>query len=401
MQNAAEPAHDADRERNAGHAVYQLLTAEGRGAIAVVRVWGPGAVEVADLVFRPNGSVRLAQCRDGRLLLGRVGDGLGDEVVAVKLQSKPPIVEIQCHGGIAAIALVVRALDLAGAQPALASSSHAFRAEGVDSIASEALVDLAQAPTLAVAEILLDQANGAFHTELLRLLQVIDVWPAEALERLRSLEDRALVGLRLLSGWKVVIAGRPNVGKSRLLNALAGFSRAIVDPTPGTTRDLVSVRTAFDGWPIELVDTAGIRATCDAIESLGIERTRAEQQQADLVLLVLDRSEPLEPIDRELIKTSDGAILAANKSDLPAAWSVESPSDKTGPILSISAQNGDGIPGLIEAIVHRLVPGPPPPSAAVLFRTKQLDSLRQARDYLLAGDGRAAALEIKTMIDSA
>ncbi len=388
-------------ERTAGADFYQLLTATGRGAIAVVRVWGPRAIEVADLVFRPNGTARLAQSRDGQLRLGRIGKGLGDEVVAVKLQTKPPIVEIQCHGGTAAVALVLEALEKAGAQPSDIGSPGGFQAETIDSIADLALFDLAHAPTLATAEILLDQANGSLRDELCRLIRAIDEQPAQVLAGIVALEARATVGLRLVSGWKVVIAGRPNVGKSRLLNALAGFSRAIVDPAPGTTRDVVSLRTSFGGWPIELADTAGIRPTCDAVENLGIERTRNEQRQADLVLLVLDRSEPLEPIDLELIAATDGALLAANKSDLPPAWPAGPPSLDLRSIVTISAEKGDGIPSLIEAVVKRLVPDPPPPRAAVPFRREQVDALRRVRRCLLAGDRGAAARAMRAMIDGA
>ena len=121
---------------------------------------------------------------------------------------------------------------------------------------------------------------------------------------LDALIERGALGLRLLSGWKVVLIGRPNVGKSRLLNALSGFRRAIVDELPGTTRDVVAFRTAFGGWPVELADTAGIRATPDEVEHLGIERAKEELRTADLVLLVLDRSEYLRPIDVQLIATT-------------------------------------------------------------------------------------------------
>ena len=127
-----------------------------------------------------------------------------------------------------------------------------------------------------------------------------------------------------------MIGGRPNVGKSRLLNALAGFPRAIVDPAPGTTRDVVRYPTSFGGWPVELADTAGLRGTDDLVESLGIERSRREQHQADLVLLVLDRSEPLQAIDRELIATTQGALLVANKSDLPPAWAAATRTSTSG-----------------------------------------------------------------------
>ena len=109
------------------------------------------------------------------------------------------------------------------------------------------------------------------------------------------------VGLRLIAGWRVVLAGRPNVGKSRLLNALTGYDRAIVDATPGTTRDVVTARTALDGWPVELADTAGLRPSDDPIEASGVALARARQGEADLVLVVLDRSEPLTDIDRAIV----------------------------------------------------------------------------------------------------
>src|SRR5262249_7525364 len=130
------------------------------------------------------------------------------------------------------------------------------------------------------------------------------------------------VGTRLVSGWKVVIAGRPNVGKSRVFNALAGFDRSIVNPQAGVTRDVVSIRTAFGGWPVELSDTAGERDSSDVVERLGIVRARQERRDADLVLLVLDRSEPLEEIDRNLLEAAPTSLVVANKCDLAAAWAA-------------------------------------------------------------------------------
>ena len=202
----------------------------------------------------------------------------------------------------------------------------------------------------ATAEILLDQAQGALRGELVRLGDSIADEPDRALAELETLIGRARVGLRLLDGWRVVIAGRPNVGKSRLFNALVGFARAIVDPTPGTTRDVVSVNAVFGGWPVDLADTAGLREAFDPVESIGIERSRREQEQADLILLVLDRSLPLQSIDRELIAANSEAILAVNKSDLPPAWHVGDLSLQSRAIVTVSAETGDGLAALIETI---------------------------------------------------
>jgi tRNA modification GTPase len=377
--------------------LVSVLTAEGRGAIAVVRVWGPEAIKVADTVFRPHRGTGLAETPRGRLRLGHIGQGVEDEVVVAVLKEDEPTVEVQCHGGTAAVALVVAALEQAGAHRADASQlvGHVSR----DPLTAVALVDLARAPTLLTAEILLDQAHGALRRELARVARSIDHQPDRALIALQTLIDRAEVGLRLVDGWRVVIVGRPNVGKSRLFNALAGFARAIVDPAPGTTRDVVSQKLSLRGWPVELADTAGLREALDPIESIGIERSRRELREADLTVLVLDRSLPLQPIDRELIATNPGAIVVGNKSDVPPAWHECDDALDSRPIVTVSAQKGDSLTRLVDAITRRIVPRPPPNGAAVPFRRDQLDQLSLICGSLLAGDRAAAASRLASMMD--
>jgi tRNA modification GTPase len=380
-----------------GGAFVGRLTAPGRGAIAVLRVWGPSAVAIADAVFRPHRGARLAETPRGQLRLGRIGHGIGDEVVAVVLGGDPPAVEVQCHGGAAAITLVCEALHAAGAT--LAEETRIVGQISHDPITRDALADLALAPTVATAEILLDQAQGALRGELMRLGQSIADAPDRSLVAIETLIARAQVGLRLLRGWSVVIAGRPNVGKSRLFNALLGFARAIVDPTAGTTRDVVSHRAVFGGWPVELADTAGLRESLDLVESMGIERSRREQQRADLIVLVLDRSVPLQPIDRELIASQPPAIVVANKSDLPPAWHDHDFDLRSRAIVTVSAENGEGLSGLVDAIGFKLVPEPPPQGAAVPFREEQVAQLRQTRMSLLAGDLAEGARLIAKMLN--
>jgi tRNA modification GTPase len=278
------------------------------------------------------------------------------------------------------VALVAEALVALGAER---RQPVAWVRQGARStIAAEAQVDLARAPTVRTAEILLEQAEGALENDLRRLLQRLDD-PSTALDLLDALIRRAEPGLRLVNGWRVVLAGRPNVGKSRLLNALAGFERAIVDPSPGTTRDVVSIRTAFDGWPVELADTAGLRPARDAdlVEASGIALARTHQKEADLVLVVLDRSEPLTDTDRAILATHRLGLVVANKADLPAAWEA----GDSG-FLSISAERGDGIEGLVEAMARRLVPDPPPPGSGVPFRPSHGRRLEEIHQVLIARD---------------
>ena len=367
-----------------------VLTPQGRGAVAVVRVWGPSALGVADAAFRPRRGLSLAESPPGRLRLGRMGAGMGDEVVAVVIADEPPEVEVYAHGGAAAVALVVEALVSEGAEVRrpVAWVRHDARA----AIAAEAFVDLARASTVRTAEILLEQAQGALEADIREALDALADHPAEAIGFLDALLDLARVGLRLIAGWRVVLAGRPNVGKSRLLNALAGYDRAIVDAMPGTTRDVVTARTALEGWPVELADTAGLRPSDDPIETSGVALARARQGEADLVLVVLDRSEPLTDIDRAVVSEHARGLIVANKCDLPAAWS---PADLGA--VAVSAQHGDGIEELVAGIASRLVPDLPPPSRGVPFRASQVRRLQAARNALVEGDHGTAIRNLAAM----
>ncbi len=378
----ASPALRGDRFFAAGRIVtprprpfVSILTAQGRGAVAVVRVWGPGALALADRMFRPNRGKSLARSPVGRLRVGRVGSGLGDEVVAVVIDGESSEVEIQCHGGSAAVALVVEALVSGGGK--VRSPRAWARHSSGSAIQAEAAFALASAPTARVAEILLDQAEGALDEELRRIFAAE---PGLALSRLDSLIERGMIGIRLVDGWRVVLAGRPNVGKSRLLNALAGYERAIVAPTPGTTRDVVTVLAAFEGWPVELADTAGLRSTLDPIEAEGVALARARQRGADLVVVVLDRSEPLDDLDRAVLLDYPEGLVVANKSDLPAAWD-----EATLGALAVSAERGDGVEGLVEEVARRLVPDNLPIGSGVPFRPVHLRRLLAIRECYRSG----------------
>jgi len=373
-----------------------LMTPDARGAVAVLRVRGGQALAVADSMFRQARGSRLALSAPAVPRFGRIGAGAGDEVVALVIDTGRgiPDVEVQCHGGPAPVALVVAALVAAGAEQEspLAYLRHAARSL----VEAEAWEDLSRAPTLRTAEILLEQAQGALERAILDIRGLVATDPARALADVETLLKSCEVGLRLVDGWTVALAGRPNVGKSRLLNAIAGYDRAIVDPLPGTTRDVVTVRTAFDGWPVEVADTAGLRAAEDPTEAAGVALARLRQVDSDLTVLVLDRSEPLTALDRTLLFTLRGRLIVANKTDLPSAWEPH----EVDHALALSAQRGDGLDKLAETIARTLVPEPPPTGAAVPFRVVHKARLVAVRDALRSEDLPGASAGLGAMLSA-
>jgi tRNA modification GTPase len=224
---------------------------------------------------------------------------------------------------------------------------------------------LTQAKTLRTAGILLDQMNGAFTREVSAILDDFK------LDRLQQLASYASLGTHLTSSWRIAIAGQPNVGKSSLINALLGFERAVVSPIAGTTRDVVASNAAFEGWPIELLDTAGLRDSTDELESLGIERARSVLQSVDLVIWVQDTTQPFR--DSEW----PNSLLVANKCDLAPA---------PPGMLAVSAKTGDGVATLINTIVRRLVPHDPPPGAAVPYTPELAVTVSRACTAATAGN---------------
>lgn len=350
-----------------------LLTGSGRGAIAVVRVRGPEAAIAVDALFRPIRGPRLLESPPGRPRFGRFGRGQGDEVITVILDGSPPEVEIHGHGGIAASRLILDSLRDLGVEIAPSDRIAVDPSRPRWAGASELL--LPGATTLRTAQILLDQCEGALDRELVSLARELGEGSAPARPRINTLLAHSRVGLRLIDGWRVVLTGRPNVGKSRLMNALAGFDRAVVSAVPGTTRDVVTVRTAIDGWPVELADTAGLHASSDPLESAGIALARERIATSDALLVVLDCSAPLTDEDAEVLAAYPLAIRVANKSDLEPAWDAASLA-----AISVSATRGDGLDSLLEAISPRLVPNPPPPGAAVPFDPDLVQSLLAVRD---------------------
>lgn len=353
------------------------LTPPGRGAVATLLIEGPGAAEAVEAGFRAYGGRTLRSGPGDRPAVGRFGPGTGEEVV-VRCRSEDAA-ELHCHGGLAAVAMVEKTLVKLGCRAGRWRDHLAEHRQ--DPIAAAAHVALAEARTTRTAAILLDQYQGALRRAVGQIEAAIQSGDtADAAGRIEELLARADLGRHLVRPWRVVLAGRANVGKSSLINAVMGYPRAIVHPTPGTTRDVVTANTAVDGWPIELADTAGLGGGGDALQRAGIELARRELADADLVVLVFDAGTPWSRRDEALRQSQPGALVAHNKSDLPR------PPAPRPPGLLVSALTAAGIESLVRAIADHLVPNPPPAGAAVAFTAEQLEHVHRLRDSL-AGRG--------------
>jgi tRNA modification GTPase len=363
------------------------LTPPGRGAVATLRIEGPGALEAVQTHFRSQSGRPLAAYAADRLVVGHFGHEGGEEIV---LRRCGNAVELHCHGGRAAVAMIEATLIAAGCQSlswrdwaALLDKPAVAPSQCAPATAAAALIALADARTERTAAILLDQYQGAFDRAMSQIQQAIDRGDRSTARRqVEELSARVALGRHLVTPWRVVLAGRTNVGKSSLINALAGYDRSIVHATPGTTRDAVTVVTAIDGWPVELCDTAGLGVGGDAIERAGIERARERLAEADLVILVADRSETWSKEDQTLLDRWPDALLVHNKCDLPPA-----PGDRP-PGLTSSATRGDGIEDLLATLSKRLVPAPPLAGGAVPFTAAQVEMVRRLET--ISQDGRSA-----------
>jgi tRNA modification GTPase len=197
------------------------------------------------------------------------------------------------------------------------------------------------------------------------------------------------LGSHLVRPWQVVLAGAPNVGKSSLINALLGYQRAIVHEQPGTTRDVVAAVSALEGWPVELSDTAGQRASGEPLEAAGIRLAEDRSAAADLVVLVFDASKPDPEQQRSLSDRWPRSLRVFNKCDLLPPGSLIAGQESSG--LYASALLGAGIEELGREIARRLVPAAPPPGQAVPFATEQVEVLAQVRGAVLASEFDAAS----------
>ncbi len=368
-----------------------VLTPPGKGALATLALAGPGTWAAVRALFRPRRGQLPEVPPTGRYWLGRIGDDSADD--AVLAVPRAGCVEVHVHGGREVPRWLTELFAARGLE--VVAWPHYAARTGQCRLDSLLAVELARATTVRTAAIVLDQATGTLRRALEGLLAHLEAGRRQEYEhdlaRLRRWRD---LGEHLSRPWRVVLAGAPNVGKSSLLNALAGYQRSIVAPTPGTTRDVVTATLAIDGWPVEVCDTAGLRESAENLEGEGIALARDTAAEADLCLWLLDATaapyfppaaparecnqaqglQPLGSVGHAGFTPTQGlqplglwgrgeqvVHLLVNKIDQPPVWDLA----RAGDALHVSAVTGQGLAELSAAISRWLVPEAPAPGTAV------------------------------------
>ncbi|MDE0261718.1 MAG: tRNA uridine-5-carboxymethylaminomethyl(34) synthesis GTPase MnmE [Bryobacterales bacterium] len=378
------PPLDPHLSALAADTIVAPATPAGRSAVGVVRLSGRQAIEIA------RGLLRRQRLRPREAVLDHLVDAEGalvDQVLVTLFQAPSSytgedVVEISCHGSPPVLRHAVERAAELGARLAEPGefTRRAWRNGRMDLVQAEAVRDLIDSATLYQARIAARQTTGALSKRLRAVKQSlltliarleagidfaeddIEVESSSAIaaalapmrRQIGTLAEGFTVGKVVRSGLRLAIVGRPNVGKSSLFNRLLERERAIVNAAAGTTRDSISETASFNGIPVDLVDTAGIRATGDAIESEGVERSWQSLQDADCALVVVDLSQPHTDEDDELWRRASSdcpALLVGNKLDLPCRRS------KSDELIAVSAKTGEGIADLRKRIRQRTLPG--------------------------------------------
>ena len=406
--------------------IAAIATPLGQGGLAIIRLSGERAVPVGDAVFHPpsGNAETLANAKSHTIHYGHiVRDGQSIDEVMVSVMRAPAtftredIVEINCHGGMQATKAVLDTVLGAGARLALPGefTKRAFLHGRIDLTQAEAVADLIHART----DLALNAANEQLAGKLSQRINQLrddtmlvlahveahidfpdeDIEPDtmdDLIQRLESAEafidqllSTANEGQLIRRGIRVAIVGRPNAGKSSLLNQLLGHERAIVSDIAGTTRDTISEEAQIRGFPVVFVDTAGLQETDDVVEQEGVRRSRASLGQADIVLHVLDASEPLTPDAQErLAELADHkCIVVLNKNDLPAQLGK---ADMHGnQAIPVSCVSGDGVEALKDAIRASVWDGEiTSEMLEVMVNSRHQEALNRAKTSLQASLGQ-------------
>jgi len=405
--------------------IAAISTAPGEGAIGIVRISGDLAISIASSIYQ-CGTKQLEEQKTHTIHYGHIVDPKSGEVYdevmvsvlrAPKTFTREDIVEINCHGGIVAINRVLQLVLRMGARLAEPGefTKRAFLNGRIDLSQAEAVMDLIRAKTDKSMQLAMRQLDGQLshliqnlRQEILNTLAQVEVnidYPEyddveemtlqllrektqQVLQGIRALLNTASQGKILRDGLKTAIVGRPNVGKSSLLNVLLREEKAIVTDIAGTTRDTIEEYVNVRGVPLQLIDTAGIRETDDVVEKIGVERSRKALKEADFVLLLLNQSEILQEEDVRLLETTKGMkrIILFNKTDLPSKLSTEdiAPYAKEEEIVTTSMLNKEGIDQLEEKIAGYFFQGQMNErDATYLSNTRHIALLEKAEQALV------------------
>ena len=400
-----------------GETIAAISTPLGEGGIGIVRISGSEAIVLVEAIFRPtNRKTALSQVPTHTLHHGfivsqgkRIDEVLVSVMRAPRTYTREDVVEVNCHGGSLATRAVLDLVLKQGARLAERGefTKRAFLNGRIALDQAQAVLNIVKAKTRLGLEAAVEQVGGRFSDaitgiregigELLAQIEVEIDFPdveAETGAILPALTELVNCAKRLLAqaeqgrivheGFTIAIIGRPNVGKSTLLNALLAEERAIVTPIPGTTRDTVEEEAAIGGIPVQLIDTAGLREPGDVVEKAGIDRAETAIVRADLLLVMLDRNAPITEEDRRLLHRpwEKPALLVLNKSDLPQVIEPIKP----GPwkrVYEISAKHGDGVDQLTQGILNLLLGGEVQSWGAILLLdTWERDLLLRAKSHL-------------------
>lgn len=409
--------------------VAAISTAQGEGGIGVIRISGDDALEIADKIFKNVNGRKVTDMKGYTAAFGKICNN-GEEIdEAVALVFRAPnsytgedVVELSCHGGVFITKQVLRAVLSAGAVPAQAGefTKRAFLNGKIDLTEAEAVIDIISAKSTSAARAALFAKDGVLRKkinsvkdDLLSLAAHLSAWadyPEEdiaevtddmifdtcnkaitALEKLLSSYDS---GQAVKQGIDTVIAGKPNVGKSTLMNLLSGCEKSIVTDIPGTTRDIVEDTVVVGDVILRLSDTAGLRETDDTVEKIGVDRARKRLEECGLLLAVFDNSRELDSEDIELLKSAKNvpAVAIINKTDLKQKLDINYISNIISNIVYVSAKSGEGHEELVKAVEKIAGTENLNPSEGILSNERQrlavsnaLSSIKEAKDALSLG----------------
>ncbi len=409
--------------------IAAISTPQAAGGIGIVRLSGDDAITIADGLFRPTGPTRLRDLAGYRAAHGRVafeGKDL-DECVALvfrapKSYTGENVVELSCHGGLYVLQQVLRAALASGAVPAGPGefTKRAFLNGKLNLTEAEAVMGIIHAQGEQGARAALTALDGAlsrkmqaFCASLLGLSAQLAAWVdypddeieelenGEIAETLQNVADeltgllrRFDAGSAITQGVQTAIIGKPNVGKSALMNLLSGFGRSIVTEIAGTTRDVVEQTVRLGNLVLHLADTAGIRQTDDVVEQIGVDRAKQAGDRAGLIFAVFDLSRPLDEADEAILRLCEGrrVVGVLNKSDLPQMADLALLQEKLPLCVKLCALSGDGLQSLEQAAEALLCTNELDPTAAMLTTERQkqdaeraLAAVRQAQGDLESG----------------